>query len=145
MARFALDSSCMVAGVSSWHTRHEAVAGAIGERLDRGEQLVVAGHALAEAYSVLTRLPAPHRLSAPDAWSLLRVNFAETAVVTALDGPRYVQLIGEMVELGVRGGRIYDSIIGACAEQARVAELLTLNARHFDPPPTGVLVVDLSD
>ena len=42
-------------------------AGAIERRLDGGEHMSLAAHALTEAYSVLTRFPAPHRLAPADA------------------------------------------------------------------------------
>src|SRR6184192_3362205 len=60
--RFLLDTSCLVAAVCSWHMHHEATAAEISRRLSRGEEPVMAAPALVEAYAVLTRLPAPHRL-----------------------------------------------------------------------------------
>ena len=73
----ALDTSCLIAAVCGWHEQHRVAAAEIGRRLDRGERLSVAAHALTEAYAVLTRLPAPHRLSPADAWELLRANFLD--------------------------------------------------------------------
>src|SRR6266508_3274050 len=86
MAAFALDTSCMVAAVCTWHERHLAAVGAIERRLERGGRLAIAAHALVETYAVLTRLPAPHRLAPADAWALVKANFVDSATVVALSG-----------------------------------------------------------
>jgi predicted nucleic acid-binding protein len=65
----------MVAAVCTWHEHHAAAAAEIEGRLERQEQLAVPAPALVETYAVLTRLPAPHRVSAADAWTLVKVNF----------------------------------------------------------------------
>ena len=67
-AVYALDTSCMIAAVCGWHEQHRSAAAEIERRFDGGEHLSVAAHALSEAYAVLTRLPAPHRLAPTDAW-----------------------------------------------------------------------------
>lgn len=128
----------MVAAVCTWHERHSVTAAAIERRLQRGERLVIAAHALLEAYAVLTRLPAPHRLAPSDAWALVKTNFVERATVVALSGPAYLTLLNRLVPMGIGGGRSYDAIIAACARQGKVDALLTLNARHFDGMPDGV-------
>jgi predicted nucleic acid-binding protein len=61
--RFAVDTNCLIAAVCDWHGQHRVAAAEIERRLDRGEQMAVAVHTLTEAYSVLTRFPAPHRLA----------------------------------------------------------------------------------
>jgi predicted nucleic acid-binding protein len=138
---FALDSSCMVAAVCSWHEHHAAAVAAIERRLDRGEHLAVAAHALVESYAVLTRLPAPHRLAPDDAWTLLKANFAEPATVVALSGPTHITLLGRLAKNGIGGGRSYDALIAMSASQGNVKVLLTFNPRHFDPAPDGVAVI----
>jgi len=141
-AVFALDTSCMVAAVCAWHEQHTAAAAEIGRRLERGERLAVSAQALAETYAVLTRLPAPHRLSAGDAWSLVEANFVEGRKVVALDSAGYVTLLRELAKRGVGGGRTYDAVIAACAREAKAGALLTFNRRHFEPSPEGVTVVE---
>lgn len=145
MAAFALDSSCMVAAVCSWHEHHRAATNEIERRLERGERLAIAAHALIETYAVLTRLPAPHRLAPADAWALVKANFVVHASVVALTGAAHTALIGRLASLGIGGGRTYDAVIGECAVQAGVDALLTFNPRHFDPSPKGVRVVDPSN
>ena len=51
----------------------------------------------------------------------------------ALDSSSYRTLLRKAPKDGISGGRIYDSVIAACALKAKVSTLLTLNARHFLP------------
>jgi predicted nucleic acid-binding protein len=141
-AVFALDTSCMVAAVCAWHEQHAGAVAEIRRRLERGERLTVSAQALAETYAVLTRLPAPHRLSPGDAWALVEANFVERRNVAALDSAAYVALLRELAERGVGGGRTYDAVIAACAREAKATALLTFNRRHFEPPPEGVRVIE---
>ena len=132
----------MVAAVCGWHERHPPVVRAIEQRLARGDTLVVAVHALVETYAVLTRLPAPHRLSPADAWALVKANFVEGARLAALDGGGHVAMLDDLARDGRGGGRTYDALIAASIAAARVPVVLTLNPRHFDPAPTGVRVIE---
>ena len=142
---FAVDSSCMIAAVSEWHEHHEATLEAIDERLARGDRLAVPAHALLESYSVLTRLPAPHRLSPRDAWNALEANFVSGAAVIGMPPPGYATLLSTLAGDAIGGGRAHDALIGAITSRARATELLTLNPKHFTPPPPGLSVVDPSD
>jgi predicted nucleic acid-binding protein len=57
----------MIAAITSWHDRHERARQEIENRLNRKQRMIVSGPALIEAYSVLTRLPAPNRIAPADA------------------------------------------------------------------------------
>jgi predicted nucleic acid-binding protein len=105
---------------------------AVERRLDAGEQLALAAPALVEAYAVLTRLPAPHRLSPADALHLLADNFEKNAPTVALTPREYWLLMRVAPATSVYGGRIYDAVIAACARKAGARELLTLNLKHFE-------------
>jgi len=132
----------MVAAVCTWHERHAAAVAGIEERLDRGQQMAIAAHALLETYAVLTRLPSPHRLAPADAWALVKANFVDSAPVEALTGPAHITLLSRLAGTGIGGGRSYDAVIAACAGSAKVDALLTFNPRHFDPAPEGVAVIE---
>ena len=128
---FALDSSCMVAAVCSWHEHHARALGELNRRLNRQEEMVVAAPALIETYAVLTRLPAPHRLSADDALALIEANFLRGVRSVALDSRSYERLLRGAPALEVRGGSTYDAVIAMCAIKASASVLLTFNERHF--------------
>lgn len=93
--------------------------------------MITAAHALAEAYAVLTRFPAPYRLSPADALALLDGNFMAHARVVALSANGYRQLLRRAADQGIAGGRIYDRVIAACALRAKATAFLTFNADHF--------------
>lgn len=121
----------MVAAMCSWHENHERAATAIAERWKLKQTMVVAAPALIESYSVLTRLPAPHRLAPADALTLLEANFVLSATLIALTAANYRSLLQQAPGAGVAGGRIYDGVIAACARKANVQVLLTFNEIHF--------------
>ncbi len=136
-AIFFVDTSCIVAAVCGWHGHHPEAAAEIERRLGAKERLATAAHALAEAYAVLTRFPAPHRLAPSDALALLEGNFIDGAQVIALDADEYRSLLRRAGKEGVSGGRTYDAIIAECAVKARAAALLTFNATHFEGLDAG--------
>jgi predicted nucleic acid-binding protein len=144
MPRFLPDTNCMVAAICAWHEHHERAASEIGRRLAAGESMVVAAPTLIETYSVLTRIPPPHRLSPREALALLEANFlAADREFIALTVNNYHEIVRSAVVRGVAGGRVYDAVIVACARAANVNTLLTFNERDFQAlvsPPTQVIV-----
>ena len=93
--------------------------------------MIVAAPALVEAYAVLTRLPPPHRVSPQTAMTLLENNFLKLATIIALNAKSYETLLRRAQKNRVAGGRTYDAVIGACAEQGKAATVLTFNGRDF--------------
>jgi len=123
----------MIAAISSWHDDHERAHREIENRLSRKQRMVVAGPALIEAYSVLTRFPAPHRIAPTDARSLLEANFLKGVKIVALGAAAYGFLLRGAPDADISGGQTYDAVIAACARKARVNVLLTFNEKHFTP------------
>ena len=121
----------MIAAVCSWHEHHEAAANEIERRLAARAKMIVAAPALVEAYAVLTRLSPPHRLSPQTTLTLLKNNFLKLATVIALNAKSYETLLLGAPINNMAGGRTYDAVIGACAEQGRAATVLTFNAGDF--------------
>jgi predicted nucleic acid-binding protein len=141
-ATFFADTSCLIAAVCGWHQHHPQAAAEIDRRLGARERMATAAHALAEAYAVLTRLPAPHRLAPADALAVLEGNFLDAAHVVALDVKGYRSVLRRAGKEGISGGRTYDALIGACAVQAKATVLLTFNAAHFSQlESAGIRVV----
>jgi predicted nucleic acid-binding protein len=134
------DTSVLVAAFCDWHEHHAVAAPPLAAAL-RARKIVLAGPVLAETYAVLTRLPAPHRLSPASARDLLAANF-EDARMIALEGADYWSCLTAAAERRVAGGRTYDAIVVACAVRARVDRILTLNRRDFEPLVPRELVVD---
>lgn len=130
MSRYLCDTTCLVATVSSWHEHHDRTRSEIDRRANRGEELVLAAHSLAEAFSVLTRLPAPHRLRAADALAAIEANWRSTPVVH-LTGAETWGAIREAARLGASGGRTYDALIAQAALKVHAETILTWNVRDF--------------
>ena len=131
MTAFVLDTSCIIAAVCSWHEHCARASAEIERRLSRRESLVCAAPALIESYSVLTRLPAPHRLSPANALELLDANFMRGRRIVALDGAATASLLRSAPENEIAGGRTYDAVIVACARKARARAILTFDADDF--------------
>ncbi len=132
MTRIVLDSSCLVAAVCGWHAHHEATVLEFERLHARRFRLVIAAPALLAAYSVLTRLPASHRLSPTDTARVLQANWRKAEAV-ALTSGEYWQLIDRESTGNVGGGQVYDALIAACARKAGAGEILTWNVAHFAP------------
>jgi predicted nucleic acid-binding protein len=107
----AADTSVVVAAFASWHEGHEAALRA----LRRGVRLPA--QVLVESYSVLTRLPPPHRAGAAVVESFLAERFPGAPLT--LPGNEYRALLRAMAAAEVAGGAIYDALIAATAEPTR--------------------------
>ena len=126
----ALDSSCIIAALCSWHEAHKAVRVRLSIAVGQ-DRLVVPGHALVECYAVLTRLPPPHRLTPEVTRQALHGLVEDNASVTSLPALSYWSLLDRAARHGTAGGAIYDALILEAARRAKADELWTLNARHF--------------
>ena len=91
---------------------------------------MLSSHSLAEAYAVLTRLPAPHRLRSADAIALLESNWQETPIVH-LTADETWRTLRRAQRRGAIGGRTCDMLIAASALKAGAATIVTWNARRF--------------
>jgi predicted nucleic acid-binding protein len=128
--RVLIDTNCLVAAAIAQHEHHRATISELARRRAAGHALVMAAHAVVEAYAVLTRLPPPHRLGPADALAVLDRNWgeAETIALTAAESWRALR---ELAGAGIGGGRVYDGYIAAAARKGKCDEILTWNARHF--------------
>jgi predicted nucleic acid-binding protein len=131
VTRYLLDTSCLVAAVCAWHEHHEATRREIDRRKAAEESAVLAAHSLAEAYSVLTRLPEPYRLRPADALDVIEANWSRTALV-ALTGADYRRTLRRCRDAGIAGGTVYDALIAECARKASVSTILTWDPGGFE-------------
>ena len=116
----AVDTSLVVAAFASWHEQHDAAR----RVLDAGVRLI--DHCALETYSVLTRLPPPHRSPAAVVSDFLRTRFREPFL--RLREPRYRDFVLRLAGLGISGGAAYDALVAATAAAAD-AELVTCDRR----------------
>jgi toxin FitB len=131
----AVDTSVAVPLLVSAHRDHAAVT-----RWWDGQQVALSGHALAETYSVLTRLPGDARLTPPDAARLLDARFAPPLLLSAA---RARKLPDTLSRLGIAGGAVYDALVALAAIEHEVA-LATRDGRAkgtYDAVGVRVIVV----
>lgn len=116
----AVDTSVAVAMLLTSHEAHQRAAHWAGSR-----RLALCGHAVAETYSVLTRLPGDARLSTDDAVALIEDRFeprggppvdVEAGLPRTLAGTR------------IAGGAVYDAVVALAAVHAGLP-LATRGAR----------------
>jgi len=116
----AVDTSVVVAAFATWHERH-AAARAV---LDAGARLVA--HCGLETYSVLTRLPPPHRAPANVVAAFLEARFPGAWLV--LPAKAQAALVTRLASGGIGGGGAYDALVAATAAHAG-ATLATCDRR----------------
>ena len=116
----AADTSLVIAAFASWHESHEAARRA----LDGGLRLIE--HCALETYSVLTRLPPPHRTSGEVVREFLTARFPEPWL--RMNEQAYKDFILGLPDRGVAGGAAYDALVAATAVGCD-AELVTCDRR----------------
>jgi len=120
LTALALDTSVAIPLLVATHRAHAAVS-----RWCNGRAVALSGHAVAETYSVLTRLPGDLRLAPADAARLL----AERFVTPLLMGSDVAARLPEVLSrLEIAGGAVYDALV-ALAALEHGADLATRDAR----------------
>jgi predicted nucleic acid-binding protein len=116
----AADTSVVVAAFASWHEHHEAARSA----LDRGLRLIE--HCALETYSVLTRLPPPHRSPSAVVRDFIRARFPQPFL--RLNARAHRAFVLGLPDHEVTGGAAYDALVAATAAGCG-AELVTCDRR----------------
>jgi predicted nucleic acid-binding protein len=116
----AVDSSVVVAAFASWHELHDRARA----WLNRAPRLPA--HAALESYSVLTRLPPPHRVGGEPVLAFLAARFPESYLV--LDAEQFRDFLRDLRARRITGGAAYDGLIAATAS-AVGAELVSCDRR----------------
>ena len=122
-AELLVDTSVAVALTVADHEHHETIFETLG-----GRKLGLAVHAAFETYSVLTRLPPPARRSPAAVARLLAASFPHSRFLGARAA---ASLLGELETAGIAGGRVYDALVGAAANEHRL-RLATRDRRALD-------------
>lgn len=118
-----VDTSVAVPLVTEDHQFHERASGAV-----HGRRVGLAGHAAFETFSVLSRLPPPHRRTPDVVSEILRRGFPETRFLPEAEAGRLLERLGGA---GISGGSVYDALVGAAAV-AHDLPLATLDRRALD-------------
>ena len=116
----AVDSSVVIAAFASWHEHHAIARKAMAAR----PRLIA--HAAVESYSVLTRLPPPHRASPDIVHAFITGRFTEPFLILSETG--YQELLATVAAGQILGGPAYDALIAFTAAEHN-ATLMSLDQR----------------
>ena len=131
----AIDTSVAIAAFASWHEAHAAA------RRVLADGPAFPSHVVLETFSVLTRLPAPHRSSPGVVAAWLEAQVA--AILDPIDAAEHLTLVSRLSQVGISGGATYDALVGSiCLDHG--AQLVTNDARALPIyDALGVRVVQL--
>ena len=107
MTQLGLDTSVAIPLLVRTHRSHAEVVEWWG-----GREIALSGHALAETYSVLTRLPGDLRLAPADAARLISERFTDPLLLGRRTSRRLPTVCSE---LGIAGGAVYDALVALAA------------------------------
>ncbi len=116
----AVDSSVVIAAFASWHEHHAVAREAMSSR----PRLIA--HAAVESFSVLTRLPPPHRAHPSIVHAFISERFTEPFLTLTEAG--YQELLATIAAKPILGGPAYDALIAFTAAEHQ-ATLLSLDQR----------------
>ena len=121
--RLAVDTSVAVPLLVQTHTAHAAVV-----RWWANREIALAGDAVAETYSVLTRLPGDLRLAPTGAARLIAERFAPPLLLGLETAGHLPDVLAQM---DITGGAVYDALVALAAAEHK-ADLATRDARAKD-------------
>lgn len=122
------DTSVLVAAVQRIHPNHAESLKALS--LASKRDAACGAHTVAETFSVLTRMPPPHRVPPEAAWVFLG-QIRERLTIITLDEEDYFATMEQTVAAKRAGALIFDALLLQCARKANAERIYTWNARHF--------------
>jgi predicted nucleic acid-binding protein len=87
-------------------------------------------HSLAEVYSVMTTLPLKPMIP-PEQALLFVEEVRHRLTFVSLSAEEYFAVIQNAASRGFTGGRIYDSLLLACAAKCKAQAIFTWNLKHY--------------
>jgi len=105
----AVDTSVAIAALSPWHERHREAATACRD------DAVIPAHALLEAYSTLTRMPEPLRISGSVAAEALERSWGHRMIAPSAE--LLMDLPARLARASIVGGASYDGLVALTAEE----------------------------
>jgi predicted nucleic acid-binding protein len=133
---FAFDTSVLVPGLVGAHPLHERSRRWLAAARSGAITGIMSWHAVAEAWSVLTRLPLEPAISGEAAQRLLE---SVRAFITPVepDASVYTRAIALCAARGFRSGAVFDAIHLATAEVQGADAILTWNRYDFERLTSG--------
>jgi predicted nucleic acid-binding protein len=122
------DTSVLIAASIPTHVHHTACHARLAAIRQTGG--VCAAHSMAEAFSVLTRLPVPYRLTPADAMRIID-STREYSTFVVLTETEVAETLQSLAKRGLGGGLAFDALLLSCARKAKARLIYTSNVKHF--------------
>lgn len=126
----AFDTSVLVAALLPVHVHHARAYPWLVAVASGALTAVVSAHALAELFSVLTRMPLTPPITPTEA-DLMIDRLRPFLAVIAEDEGIVAAAMARCAAVGAGSGAVFDAVHVVTAEAAGVDGLLTFNERHF--------------
>jgi predicted nucleic acid-binding protein len=123
-----LDTNVLIAANDGEHPHHAASFSLLAAATRA--TMACGVHTLAEAYSVLSRLPGSKQ-KRPEYAALLVDQIVTRTTVVALTVEEYATTIRNAGKAHHSGGVIYDALLLACARKVNADRIYTWNLKHF--------------
>ena len=122
------DTSVLVAAFRGGHVHHVPSLERFAAAEKRNSACGI--HSLAEVYAVMTALPVKPMI--PPEQALLFVEEVRNRLtLVSLNTEEYFAAIQNTASRGFIGGRIYDSLLLACAAKCKAQAVYTWNLKHY--------------
>jgi len=128
--KIAFDSSVLVAGTHDMHPHHRRAIVWIDAVLERRITGMITWHALAEIWSVLTRLPTTARLSPEQALRVVR-RVQGVFQLQPLEPSAYNEALQRCTDRGFASGVVFGALHLVSAERAGADAIVTFNGADF--------------
>lgn len=128
--KVAFDSSVIIAGTHDMHPHHRRAVVWIDAVLEQRITGLLTWHALAEIWSVLTRLPGPARLSPEQALRVVR-RVQGVFQLHQVEPAVYNEALQRCTDRGFASGVVFDALHLVGAEHAGADAIVTFNGADF--------------
>ena len=128
--KVAFDTSVLVAGLHRAHPHHARAVVWLDAVAEGHATGLITCHALAELWSVLTRLPGAGRVSPAQALQIV-ARVRGTFEVRPLEPAGYDEALQRCSDRGLASGVVFDALHLVAAEHADAAALMTFNGADF--------------
>src|SRR6266567_7317281 len=122
------DTSVLVAAFWGGHVHHPPSLKRFAAAEKRHSACGI--HSLAEVYAVMTVLPVKPMIP-PEQALLFVEEVRERLTLVSLSAEEYFVAIQNAASRGFAGGRIYDSLLLACAAKCQAQAVYTWNLKHY--------------
>ncbi len=129
--KLAFDTSVLVSALIDTHPHHQRASPWVAAVSSNDVEGEITWHAVAETWSVLTRLPGPLRLP-PSTASLVVERASELFQTVDLTPSVYSSALRRCTEAGASSGAVFDALHLISAEERGADWLVTFNRKDFE-------------